>query len=292
MINLPETAASHEMPEGNSRWNRRIGVTIVLTASVVVIAVVLFALNSSQTTIHPPSSDSPYPTGVYNSAEPSGLAPTGAKSLAGYKLSYLNDFRGTTLDSGWNLFTGIPNGDPGGQFASSHVVVSNGLLQLNTWKDPAYQNRWITGGLCQCGVPITYGAYFIRSRITAAGPNEVELLWPKTNTWPPEIDFNETQGLSTSTTSTLHWGAINQIDQRTVTVDMLQWHTWGLIWTPKSITYLVDGQVWGTISNVTEITTVPMTLDFEQLAFCSQHRECPTRPTSMLIDWITEYTPT
>src|ERR1019366_10082177 len=117
MINLSETAASYKAPEGNSRWNKRIGVTIVLTASVVVIAAVLFILNSSKTTIGPPSSDSQYPTGVTNSAEPSGLAPTGAKALAGYKISYSNDFKGATLDSGWNVFTGIPNGDPGGQFA-------------------------------------------------------------------------------------------------------------------------------------------------------------------------------
>ena len=195
------------------------------------------------------------------------------------------------MPAGWNVFTGIPAGDPGGQFGAKHVVVTNGLLELNTWRDPTFQNRWVTGGLCQCGLGKTYGAYFVRSRITGPGPNEVQLLWMKNNTWPPEIDFNETGGAVAATSSTIHWSPINQIDQRHVTINMLRWHTWGLIWTPQTVTYLVDGQVWGVISNPTEITRQPMTLDFEQRALCGVGLQCPTRPVSMLIDWVAEYTP-
>ncbi len=80
-----------------------------------------------------------------------------------------------------------------------------GELLLSTYRDKHYQNRWVTGGLCQCGLPHVYGAYFVRSRSTGVGPNEVELLWPENNQWPPEIDFNETPSAHQSS-ATVHWG--------------------------------------------------------------------------------------
>jgi len=271
-----------------------IGTAAVIILGLCVAASILFAISVKGGTSFVPTSSTAhtqFPVGVPSSVEPSGYAPPGAQSLPGFSQSYVSDFKGSSLPAGWNVFTGIPAGDPGGQFGAQHVVVTNGLLELNTWRDPAYQNRWVTGGLCQCELGKTYGAYFVRSRITGPGPNEVELLWMKNNTWPPEIDFNETGGGVAGTSSTIHWSPINQIDQRHVAINMQRWHTWGLIWTPKTVTYLVDGQVWGVISSATEITRQPMTLDFEQRALCGVGLQCPTRPVSMLIDWVAEYNP-
>lgn len=53
------------------------------------------------------------------------------------------------------------------------------------------------------------------------------MLWPATNAWPPEIDFNETDGALSSTTSSDHIGDTNIVVQRSITIDMTQWHTWG-----------------------------------------------------------------
>jgi hypothetical protein len=231
-----------------------------------------------------------YPIGTPESSEPSGMAPPSAQALVGYTLRYDNDFIGTTVPPGWNIFTGIPGGDPGGHFGISHVEVSNGVLQLNTFRDPKWKNRWVTGGICQCGVAQRYGAYFVRSRVTGAGPTAVELLWPKTNIWPPEIDFNETGGTAASTTSSIHFGATNHIVGSKVTIDMTKWHTWGVIWTPNDVLYTVDGRLWGEVSVAADIANVPMTLDFEQRQECQEHRQCPTVPESMLIDWVAEYT--
>ena len=115
--------------------------------------------------------------------------------------------------------------------ASAHVEVNGGLLQLNAWRDPAYGGEWVTGGVCQCQVTNTYGAYFVRSRMTGAGPTQVELLWPASG-WPPEIDFDETYGPVTSSMGTLHYTSNNSEIHNVVNVDMTQWHTWGVIWTP------------------------------------------------------------
>jgi len=176
-----------------------------------------------------------YPVGTNDGAEPSGEAPPSPQALVGYTLSYQSDFTRTAVPPGWNVFTGIPGGDPGGYFGISHVVVSNGMLQLSTYRDPSWHNRWVTGGICQCGVAPRYGAYFVRSRITGAGPTEVELLWSASNAGPLEIDFNETRGTDAFTTSTVHLGRANNVVRPKVVIDMTLWRAWGVIRTLTNI---------------------------------------------------------
>jgi outer membrane protein OmpA-like peptidoglycan-associated protein len=229
-----------------------------------------------------------YPFGTPDSAEPSGVSPPGADGLSGYQQSYVTDFSGTTLPSGWDSLNGVPGSDPGSRWASSHVVVSGGLLQLNTWQDPSFNNLWVSGGVCQCGLARTNGAYFVRSRLTGPGPTQVELLWP-TSGWPPEVDFNETSGGRDGTVATLHFDAANDQVYRRLSIDMTQWHTWGVVWTPALITYTVDGNVWGTVSNTAQIPRVLMTLDITQQTWCSAGWACPTSSQSTLVDWVAEY---
>src|SRR5487761_2000796 len=225
------------------------------------------------------------PLGIPSSSEPSGMAPP-SNSLAGYTQSYVTDFAGSSLPSGWYAYNGNPGGDPGAQWSGSHVVVGNGLLSLNTWQDPAFNNSWVAGGLCQCGVQRTYGAYFVRSRLTGAGPTGVALLWPAASVWPPEIDFNESYGGTTSTSATVHYGASNQQIHSSLKIDMTQWHTWGVIWTPTSVTYTVDGKVWGSVTTTSAIPNQAMTLDLQQQTWCGSGWACPSAPQSMQVDWV------
>jgi len=278
-------------------WEARVGVITVLTVGAALSAVVLFSLSSAKATKTQSTATtiagtraSSYPAGVVNPREPSGLAPPGPAALKGYARSYVTDFGGTTLPAGWEIFTGVPGGDPGAHFGPRHVVVGHGLLQLNTWRDPAYNFGWVGGGLCQCGLSQTYGAYFVRSRITRAGPNASMLLWPKSNRWPPEIDFNESGPVSTSTSWTVHYGAQDNIVQQTLYLDLTKWHTWGTIWTPTSITFTVDGLTWGAFTLTSAISNVPMTLDLQQRTFCTGKTGCPVQRQSMYVDWIAEYT--
>ena len=219
------------------------------------------------------------------------MAPPSANALSGYSQTYVTDFSGNSLPGGWYTYTGAPGGDPGGQWGDAHVTVAGGLLSLSTYQDPAYNNEWVAGGLCQCGHTQTYGAYFVRSRVTGPGPTGVELLWPTVG-WPPEIDFNETGGGTGSTTATDIWGPASGKSQNQIrlNVDMTQWHTWGVIWTPTSITYTVDGRVWGTMATGTvSVPNVPMTLDLQQQTWCSSGWACPTSQQSMQVDWVAEY---
>jgi hypothetical protein len=277
---------------GKKGGSRLIGAVTALIVVIAVGAVLWFALSGNTPNngggIVP--KNTAYPVGVVSSASPSGVAPPGVNALKGYTRTYVHSFTGSTLPAGWYRFTGKPGGDPGAQFAGSHVVVQGGLLELKTYKDAAFHNEVVTGGLCQCGLAQKYGAYFVRSRDTGPGPNDAELLWPKVG-WPPEVDFNENGGDASGTSATLHFTTSNQIDQKFLTINTLQWHTWGVIWTPTAVTLVVDGREWAKYTRTSEIPQVTMTLDIEQRTACSRHFECPSAPESMLVNWVAEYTP-
>lgn len=260
-----------------------------------VLIIVVGAVVAAQLTIgisHHVSAPLPttrYPVGIIDASEPSGLAPPGPGAIPGFVRTYVNDFTSKGIPHGWDVYQGTPGGDPGAQFGARHVVQHGGELLLETYRDAAFQNRWVTGGLCQCGLASTFGAYLVRSRFTTTGPNEVELLWPKNNQWPPEIDFNETPSAH-QTTATLHWNYNNQTQQWIKGgVDNLAWHTWGVVWTPKMIEFVVDGHVWGISQDTKAIPTIPMVLVLEQRTGCALHAECPRAPVQMQVDWVAEY---
>ena len=267
-----------------------IAIVSVALVTAAVLSVVVLATTGQKPRAEPPVVPQVnYPIGVVSATEPSGFAPPGPTAIPGFALRYVNNFNGTTVPTGWTVFTGTPSGAPGGQFGSAHVIVSHGELQLNTWPDPKYQNRWVTGGLCHCGMVRSYGAYFVRSRITGVGPNEVMLLWPQSESFPPEIDFNENEGRLDNTSSTVHWGSTNQVEQHLLAIDMSKWHTWGVVWTPTAIEDVVDGKVWASVTRPAAIARVPMRLDLEQRTMCQIHLQCPKKPSSMYVDWVAEY---
>jgi outer membrane protein OmpA-like peptidoglycan-associated protein len=229
------------------------------------------------------------PNGTPDSSQPSGQAPPAANAMTGYVQTYSQVFTGSSLPAGWDLFSGQPGGDPGAEWSFSHVVVSGDLLQLNTSQNSA--GTWVSGGTCQCGVQHTYGAYFVRSRMTGPGPTQVELLWPaKGYPWPPEIDFDETYGPTDTSMATDHTTlpGLVQVHQ-TVNIDMTQWHTWGVIWTPTELEYTVDGRVWGQVTDPADIPSDPMTLDIQQQTWCASNWACPTAPASTDVNWVAEY---
>lgn len=259
---------------------------LIVVVGAVIAAQLSFRLSHSASV---PLPTTRYPVGSLDANEPSGLAPPGPRAIPGFVRTYVNNFTSKGVPQGWDVYQGTPGGDPEAQFGARHVTQHGGELLLKTYRDTAYQDRWVTGGLCQCGLWSTYGAYFVRSRFTTTGPNEVELLWPKDNQWPPEIDFNETPSAH-QTSATLHWNYDNQTRQWIKSgIDNFVWHTWGVIWTPKMIEFVVDGRVWGISKVAKEIPRVPMVLVLEQRTGCALHAECPRVPVQMQVDWVAEY---
>lgn len=273
---------------------------LVVSGAVVLVAAVITIVmpagtpnvNTAPTATAPPNiaTTVDFSMGQNDPAEPSGEAPMPANALLGYHQTYVTDFDGTSLPPGWDVFSGVASGDAGSQFGAAHVTVSNGLLSLNTWQDPSYGNKWVTGGLCQCATPMSYGAFFVRSRVTGPGPTIVELLWPLAG-WPPEIDFTETDGTTMGTSATNIWAPNGGQHQVQLDEDMTKWHTWGVVWTPTSLLYTVDGKEWGQYDEAADIPHQPMTLHVQQQTWCTSNFACPTGPQSAQIDWIAEYSP-
>ncbi len=233
---------------------------------------------------------SPYPMGVVNPKEPSGMAPPPPGALPHYHMTYVNDFNQSTMPKGWYPFNGPAGGIASDIFNSRHILFHQGLLQLKTYRDPRNHNRWTTSGLCQCGHPFTYGAVFVRSRETGPNVNSVQLLWPSNNQWPPEIDFNESLYKTNLTTETVHWVGKGE-NFHILRINLLAWHTWGVIWTPHYILFTVDGHPWHEFAAPSLIPHLPMRVDFEQRVNCPSTSFCPTKPSAMQIDWIAEFGP-
>jgi hypothetical protein len=92
-------------------------------------------------------------------------------ALPGSRRVLAQDFHGTGLDRRvWTRYSGRPGGDPGGWWAPSHVSVRGGLLHLETFRDPRYGNRWVSGGVSSAhGLEQRYGQYLVRFRMDAGG---------------------------------------------------------------------------------------------------------------------------
>lgn len=264
---------------------------VALVAASAGVILVLGPAPSTTTTTQPPD-------------DPSGQ-PVPTTPPAGYQTFFVDDFTSSTLGSNWHEYSGddygVYDGQAGTTWSMSHVTVGNGLLTLRTYQDPVHagpNSPWVEGGVALWpNSTLTYGEYLVRSRVTSAtGVTQVMTLWTD-NTWPPEIDFNESNGTNSSGATEWYDGAngATQLQPGVSSgVDLTQWHTWGVITTPSTITYTVDGRTWATMPN--HVTT-PTHLTLQQMIWpCADPDEaCPSSSTppevDMQIDWVAVYSP-
>lgn len=212
-----------------------------------------------------------------------------SRLLRDFTLSYCTVFPGRGIPRGWFKFNGVPGGDPSGLFARSHVSVAGGHLLLRVTWGPHRRRGWASAGICHCGMPRLYGAFFVRSRVTGPGPDEIDLLWPVAHVWPPEIDFNESAAQTKTTTWSDHFGQRDEVVHGDTRINLLRWHTWGVIWTPDYLKFVVDGYPWGAVTRRSAIPHLAMTLDIQNQTFCGRGTECPIRPVTMQVGWVAEY---
>jgi beta-glucanase (GH16 family) len=245
----------------------------------------------------------PKATAASLTSAPSGVAmPVG--NIPGWHEAFSDDFTGSKLDWQWTSYWGVPGGDPGGFFDPTHVTVSGGQLGISAYKDPsdiawdAGANTYVTGGVSSSpSFAQTYGKYLVRFKFGAGvGISHAILLWPQSNTWPPEIDFSEDNGSNRKTTyATLHYGANNTQVQRSVAVNLTQWHTLGVEWTPGRLVYTLDGKNWATVANA-NVPSTPMNLDIQTQSWAcgtSTWEQCPNATTpshvNLSVDWVVAY---
>jgi beta-glucanase (GH16 family) len=213
---------------------------------------------------------------------------------------FADDFDGTSLDlSKWGPYEGQPGGDPGGWWEPSHVAVHNGVAELRAFRDPQFQNRWVSGGMSSAtGLRQTYGKYLVRFRVgSGAGIAAILLLWPSRDGSHAEIDFAENGGGKRDHMSaTVHFDAGDGQVQRSVVADFTRWHTIGVEWTPRRLAYTLDGKVWATVVSP-GVPDLPMEMDAQtQAGTCGDRLQpCPDATTparvDMQIDWVAAYAP-
>ena len=221
-----------------------------------------------------------------------------ASTTGRWRLVFSDDFK-HGLRSSWGRYSGQPGGDPGGLWSPSHVVVRHGVLNLETYRDPSFGGRWVSGGVSSApALTQTYGKYEVRLRVDRGlGVAFIALLWPSNGSWPPEIDFAENGGENgnrDAIAATLHYGSDNSQIQRTLSVDLTRWHVLGVDWLPGKLVYTVDGHAWATVRS-DAVPSQHMELDLQtQAGTCGQSdAPCPNAQTpgyvGAQIQWVKAY---
>src|SRR3954452_12746659 len=143
----------------------------------------------------------------------------------------------------WGKYEGRPGGNPYGYWKASHVQGYAGNALLRGMRGTGDYGRYVTGGMMLNSVTQTYGKYAVRAKFDRSTTiQHAMLLWPRSG-WPPEIDFSEGP-TSMGVMATSHWGSTNSQTHAFKRVDMTQWHTYGVAWTPTAVSYTIDGVTW------------------------------------------------
>jgi len=227
------------------------------------------------------------------------VAPTG--NLPGWSLVYSQNFTGNSLPNGWGAYSGEPGGDSFGYWDPDNVTVSNGELHFGVTPndDPMRSNTYSTGGVAFSGEAQTYGMYLVRMKGDYEPVLEISniaLLWPADNSWPPEIDFYEDGGgTRDSFKANLHPGADGDdccIIHQPTSANGAAWHTYGVAWTPETITYTIDGKPWASVSRQDIAAPGEWPSTNMYLALQSQNLG-PAQPAgrieTMTVEWVAEY---
>jgi len=221
-----------------------------------------------------------------------------ANAARQWQLVSREDFAGP-LAPHWTVYDGSPKCCLATVWSPELAQTRDGRLKLTATRQA--DGAWLAAGAGAAGWPVmvrTYGKYVARIRMDRGeGVSAVALLWPKSNAWPPEIDYYEiagTDGDRVRETATLHRAGDNAQTHSSYRGDLTQWHTITLEWLPGSITYFVDNTRTGQVTDSSYIPHEPMWPAF-QLQIDQDKAGNPlistTGPVSMWVDWFAVYAP-
>jgi beta-glucanase (GH16 family) len=213
-------------------------------------------------------------------------APVG--NIGGWTQVLREDFNGSLNTTRWGAYYGQPGGNPYGWWSPRHVEKHTGQVWLRGYREGS---RFVTAGMMLNTVPQRYGKYVVRARFErGAGIEHVMLLWPTSGTWPPEVDFSEGSATAGRTMATAHWSLQNLQQHLFASVDMRQWHTYGVEWTPTRLLFRLDGRVFGAMYG-SAVPQVKMSMAIQTHAVSRVGPVSASQPASvnMAIDWVSVY---
>jgi hypothetical protein len=176
------------------------------------------------------------------------------------KMIFYRQFRLPLAPHTWTLYDGVPGCCPQSVWAPSHVVSKAGALRIQTYRDPNYGGKWVSGGTSMARlVSQTYGRWVVRFRMNRGkGVGMDVALRPNGGgTVVDWIEESSDKGAARRVeTATLHYGGTRV--HAHVTADFWKWHTMTLAWVPGQITVRLDGRLWANYRS--HIPTTPMHL--------------------------------
>ena len=176
------------------------------------------------------------------------------------KMIFYRQFRLPLAPHTWTLYDGVPGCCPQSIWSPSHVVSKAGALRIQTYQDPAFGGKWVSGGTSMARlVSQTYGRWVVRFRMNRGkGVGMDVALRPNGGgTVVDWIEESSDKGAARrEETATLHYGSTRV--HAHVTADFWKWHTMTLAWVPGQITVRLDGRLWANYTN--HIPTTPMHL--------------------------------
>jgi hypothetical protein len=162
------------------------------------------------------------------------------------RMIFYRQFKDALKRHTWTVYQGVPGCCDQSYWARSHVVSKGGMLRIQTYRDPAYGNRWVSGGVSMARlVNQTYGKWVVRFRMprgTGVGM-DVALRPSGGGTVVDWIEESSDKGAARAIeTATLHYGSTRV--HAHVKADFTKWHTMILAWTPGRITVRLGHHLW------------------------------------------------
>lgn len=189
-------------------------------------------------------------------------------AASGYTLVFNSQFSGTSLDTtkwttGWPWGNGLNTTYPNDEALPANIYFAKGAANFAVTKGTTPSGRSYGSA-----VATTYGKFSQLYGYWVAQvqfPTNADGIWPafwllaEDGSWPPEIDIMEWLGVSPNTDyMTLHYNSNNETIGGTFTSRSISsgYHTLGMLWTPTSVTWYIDGVQ--EFQATTGIPTTPM----------------------------------
>ncbi|WHZ02810.1 glycoside hydrolase family 16 protein [Neobacillus sp. YX16] len=169
----------------------------------------------------------------------------------GWVLIWQDEFENNCLDSSkWNVEDWAAEKNNELQYYSpKNVKVEDGVLKLISKKEQFKGKDYTSGAVYTQGkFDFLYGKAEMRAKLPA-GQGMFPAFWmmtDKENTWLPEIDIMEMLGhLPDQVWMVSHWlgedGKLKSVSDTFKGPDFTKdFHTFGIVWTPDSITWFID----------------------------------------------------
>jgi beta-glucanase (GH16 family) len=225
------------------------------------------------------------PIFVATLVSPAGAAtgPTTTNPTAGMSLVFNQGFSGTALNSSvwstcyewYNPAVGCTNYGTGEieWYLPAQDQVSGGVLHEVANETPtpgttqagATETYPYTSGMVTTfnSFSFTYGYVSVVAKLPG-GAGTWPAIWmlAENGLWPPEIDIMENYGSTNQIQTTVHWGAANTQAYANVTTSAnltTSYNTYGVLWTPTSLTWYLNGKAVFSYSGV-GVPNTPMYL--------------------------------